>query len=149
MSQPEIAGLKPTMKCEFCGAVLEGKVSKSGLVTCGYCGTGYNMSHAETGQRQPLIWPGKTSRFRASDLSWLPVSSRAGEDGSVNPEEDEKSGAPQHSRNRIGPDPWQLEQRTHHPQQRRSVQQSKGSNCESRWLQGPARMTEGGARHDP
>lgn len=55
MSQPEIAGLEPTMKCEFCGAVLEGKVSRSGLVTCGYCGTGYTMSHVQTGQRQPLI----------------------------------------------------------------------------------------------
>lgn len=42
------------MKCHDCGSPLEGKVSKSGLLTCAYCGAGYDL-RATTPQAAPLI----------------------------------------------------------------------------------------------
>ena len=42
------------LKCLDCGSQLEGKVSKSGLVTCAYCGSGYDL-RSQTGTEQPLI----------------------------------------------------------------------------------------------
>lgn len=37
-------------KCQECGSPLEGKVSKSGLLTCAYCGAGYDLrAGASTG----------------------------------------------------------------------------------------------------
>lgn len=42
------------MKCQECGSPLEGKVSKSGLVTCAYCGAGYDL-RSNTPQGSALI----------------------------------------------------------------------------------------------
>ncbi|MBT9586890.1 hypothetical protein IV102_26350 [bacterium] len=43
-----------TVKCRECGSHLEGRVSPSGLVTCSYCGTGYDL-RALNGRGPALI----------------------------------------------------------------------------------------------
>lgn len=57
------------MKCHDCGSHLEGRVSKSGLVTCAYCGSGYDL------RSRPVPAPSLIARadFSTTALTgWLP-----------------------------------------------------------------------------